>query len=98
MEKPSIERPKYEIESLESRKRAIDAGIPTLESRGIDYLFFSKTESPKVLKDTDGNPMPSGITPKIFVGGDGSGDEYPVGSGCTNQRKSTGIPDELKKE
>lgn len=35
-------------------------------------------------------------SPKIFINGNGRNDESPSAAGCTNQPKSTGIPDEFK--
>jgi hypothetical protein len=39
---------------------------------------------------------PEGLTPKIFIGGNGTPDEPPAAAGCTNQAKSTGLPGQSK--
>lgn len=42
------------------------------------------------------NAFSASPTPKILINGNGRNDEPPSAAGCTNQPKSTGIPDEIK--
>lgn len=42
------------------------------------------------------NPYGSNASPKIFINGNGRNDEPPAAAGCTNQPKSTAIPDDIK--
>jgi hypothetical protein len=42
------------------------------------------------------NIFSASASPKIFINGNGRNDEPPSAAGCTNQPKSTGLPDKTK--